>query len=459
VSRYLAPSALLPQGWARDVLIDVDAAGDITAVVPDSPHGGDSHLPGPVVPGMPNVHSHGFQRALAGRAERGGSADGDFWAWRETMYRLVERLDPETIEIVTTWVYMEMLKAGYTSVGEFHYLHHAPDGSRYATNTETSERIIASAQASGIGLTLLPVLYTYGGFGAQPPSPRQRAFTMDADEFCTLWDALDARIGADPHMRLGVAPHSLRAVTSEQLQQVLAHVAARAKDAPVHIHVAEQEAEVEACVAWSGERPVAWLLANAPVSPAWCLVHATHLDDAEAQGAAASGAVAGVCPTTEANLGDGVFAARRWLGANGRLGIGSDSNVTLDPAEELRWLEYVQRLERRERVILYDGANPSVGGRLFRSAVEGGAQALGRRVGRIAPGYRADLVVLDRGDSALHDAEGDDLLDRLVFGGARAPVRDVMVGGHWAVVGGRCTHEPSYRSRYEEAVKRLFAGR
>ena len=456
MSRYLAPLALLPSGWARDVAIEIDASGDIVAVVPDSPHESASHLPAPIVPGMPNVHSHAFQRILAGRTERAGG-DDSFWSWRETMYDVVERIGPEDLETVATAVYFDMLKAGYTSVGEFHYVHHGPRGERYAIRTEMSERIIAAAAASGIGLTLLPAMYAYAGFGARPPSERQLRFTMEADEFLTLWDALRARIGNSKSANLGVAPHSLRAVSPQQLEAVVAHVTRQSPSAPIHVHVAEQQAEVDACVGWSGQRPVAWLLDHAAVNERWCLVHATHIDEAERIAAVASGAVAGLCPTTEANLGDGVFPAQTWLAGAGRIGIGSDSNVTLDPAEELRWLEYGQRLVTQRRAVLFDTATGSVGGRLFRSALEGGAQALGRRIGRIAPGYRVDIVVLDSSDPVFEGAEGDELLDRYIFAGARRPVRDVMCGGRWVVTGGRCADEAAVAERYRSVVSRLFA--
>jgi len=446
----------LPDGWAHDVLIETDTEGNIVAVAANSPHQGVSHLPGTVIPGMPNVHSHAFQRMLAGRAESRSGTDDSFWTWRDTMYHAVERIEPDDLEAIATWVYMEMLRAGYTSVGEFHYLHHAQGGVRYADRTEMSQRIIAAAHTSGIGLTLLPTYYTYGGFGSEPPSEQQQRFTMDASEFCALWDDLLPLVASDPQVALGVAPHSLRAVSPDGLAEVLAHVASRRPDTPVHIHVAEQRGEVDACVAWSGQRPVAWLLDHARVTPAWCLVHATHVDDAERTRAAKTGAAVGLCPTTEANLGDGIFPADAWMRDAGRIGIGSDSQATIDPAEELRWLEYTQRLVTMRRAVLSGEHTPSVGGTLYRAALEGGAQALGRRVGRIAPGFRADLVVLDGDNPALGDVEGDTLLDRYIFGGVRSPVRDVMVGGRFVVAGGRCTGEPTAKVRYQEVVRRLF---
>ncbi|MBV9647929.1 MAG: formimidoylglutamate deiminase [Candidatus Eremiobacteraeota bacterium] len=456
MSAYFAAHALLPGGWARDVLIETNAGGDIERLAEGAKADGAVRLWGPVLPGMPNVHSHAFQRALAGTAESGDPARHDtFWTWRDRMYRLVLTLEPPDIEAVATWVYLEMLKSGYTAVGEFHYLFHTPDGSRYDSPTETADRVIAAAERSGIGLTLLPALYTYSGFGQQAPSSPQRRFAMDVEEFCALWDALDARIGRNPQCTLGVAPHSLRAVSPQSLASVVTHVSRRRPEVPVHIHVAEQQAEVDACVAWCGARPVAWLLEHAPVSERWCLVHATHLDASERTRAALTGAVAGLCPTTEANLGDGIFPAQQWLAGQGRIGIGSDSQVTIDPAEELRWLEYGQRLFLQQRAVLCTAETPSVGGTLYRVALAGGAQALGRSIGRIERGFRADLVVLDGENSAFRDVTGDGLLDRYIFGGVREPVRDVMVGGRWVVANRRANGEHAAKSRYLRAVAHL----
>jgi formimidoylglutamate deiminase len=457
LSRYFASSALLPHGWARDVLIEVDAAGDIASVTPGSARGDASALAGPALPGMPNVHSHAFQRALAGRAERGSPDAGDsFWTWREKMYELTSRVDPDQLEAVAAWLYVEMLKAGYTAVGEFHYLHHDRDGARYARRTEMSDRIRSAATRSGIGLTLLPVLYTYGGFGGRPPSPHQRRFTMDAPEFVALWDDLAAQIGGDRETRLGAAPHSLRAVSPEHLDAVVAHVTSRDPQAPLHIHIAEQVREVEDCIGWSGSRPIEWLYDRVDVDPRWCLVHATHADGAEIARIARSGAVAGICPTTEANLGDGVFPAGTFVHDGGRIGIGSDSHATVDVAEELRWLEYAQRLATHRRAVLCSAEVPSVGQFLYAAAATGGAQALGRPIGALAPGRRADVVVLDREIPALLASADEDLLDRWVFGGATGAIRDVMVGGRWVVRERMHVVEDEIARRYRIAIDALF---
>jgi formimidoylglutamate deiminase len=458
LKRYFAASALLPHGWATDVAIDVDDAGTIVGATAGAQPGDAVRLVGHAVPGMPNVHSHAFQRAFAGRAERMSPDRADsFWTWREQMYGLVERLDADDVEAIATWLYVEMLKAGYTAVGEFHYLHHDREGKRYAAPTELAHRIVAGARASGIGLTLLPVVYEHAGFGGVPAHAGQRRFLTTADEFAAYWDALERSLRDDPQLRLGVAPHSLRAVGSQRLLEILAHVSARDPRAPIHIHVAEQQAEVDDCVAWSGLRPVAWLLRNAPVTESWTLVHATHVDGGELAGIVDSGAVAGLCPTTEANLGDGVFPAEQFLRDGGRFGIGSDSNVTIDVAEELRLLEYGQRLTARRRAVLGDERAPHVGARLYRDALAGGARSLARAIGALAPGTRADIVVLDSGrDAVLEGASGDDLLDRYVFASGARAVRDVIVGGRRLVHDGHHADEARIEQRYRSTVRTLF---
>ena len=298
------------------------------------------------IPGLPNVHSHAFQRAMAGLAEHGpGNAAprDDFWTWRETMYRFVDRLDPADVESVATFAYAEMLETGFTRVGEFHYLHHDPDGRPYADPAEMANRIIAGAAAAGIGLTLLPSFYAHGNFGGLPPSPGQRRFVNDLDLFARIMDQSRRAAARQPGTIVGVAPHSLRAVTPDELREVVL----LAGPGPVHIHVAEQVREVENCLAWSGRRPVEWLLDHESVDSRWCLIHATHTLPSEKQGIASRGAIVGLCPITEANLGDGIFDAKTFTQAGGRFGIGTDSNVLIDAAGELRQLEYTQRLSAR----------------------------------------------------------------------------------------------------------------
>jgi formimidoylglutamate deiminase len=453
-----AELALLPDGWARDVRFEFAADGSLAAAAPGRRADRAARAAGPVLPGMPNLHSHAFQRAMAGLAERAGPGDDSFWTWREVMYGFVRRLTPEQLEAVAAQLYLEMLKAGYTAVGEFHYLHHDPEGRRYADPAEMSRRILAAARRTGIGLTHLPVLYGYGGFGGQPAGDGQRRFINHPDGFLELLEALYGATRDDPQLALGIAPHSLRAVTPETLKAALAGLDALDPAAPVHIHVAEQQKEVHDCIDWSGQRPVEWLLVNMDLGPRWCLVHATHMTEQETGRLARSGTVAGLCPTTEANLGDGVFPAADYLAHGGAFGIGSDSHISISPVEELRWLEYGQRLTAKRRNLLSgDSAAPSVGTRLVRTALAGGARALGRPIGQLAPGCRADLVVLDADCPALAGRPEAVLLDALVFAGNDNPVRDVMVGGRWVVREGHHDEEPAILAGYRAALAALTA--
>jgi formimidoylglutamate deiminase len=463
-----ADRALLPDGWRRNVRIEIAGDGYLSAVLPDAAPAGAPHAGGPVIPGMPNLHSHAFQRAMAGLAERvrvdaeagpeAGREDDSFWTWREVMYGFVRRLGPDEVEAIAAQLYVEMLKAGYTAVGEFHYLHHDPEGRPYADRAEMSRRIIAAAMRSGIGLTHLPVLYAHGGFGSQPAGEGQRRFVNGPEDFLSILEALHQDLRDDPQVHLGIAPHSLRAVTPEELAAVLAGLDRLDPLAPVHVHVAEQQREVRECIEWSGLRPVEWLVRSQDIGPRWCLVHATHVTEEEALALARSGAVVGLCPTTEANLGDGVFPAEAYLAAGGLFGIGSDSHISVSPIEELRWLEYAQRLTQRRRNLLAGGAEaPSVGARLYRGALDGGARALGRPIGRLAPGYRADLLVLDADRPALIGRDDDLLLDALVFAGNENPVADVMVGGRWLVRDGRHFEEEQILAGYRAALAGLAA--
>jgi formimidoylglutamate deiminase len=458
--RLFAERALLPGGWVSDVLFEIDAAGGLAAVRTGVAASDAPRAAGPVLPGMPNLHSHAFQRAMAGLAERAGLAGtpgetDSFWTWRQTMYGFAGRLTPPQVEAIAAQLYVEMTKAGYTAVGEFHYLHHDPEGRPYADPAEMAERIVAAAATAGLGLTLLPVLYAQGGFGGQPTGPGQRRFRHDVESFLALVDVLQRRHGGDPKRRIGIAPHSLRAVTPEQLRDAVAGLARIEARAPIHIHIAEQVKEVEDCLAWSGRRPVEWLLDHGPPDERWCLVHATHMTESETTALARSGAVAGLCPTTEANLGDGLFAAPLFLAEGGRFGIGSDSHISVSPIEELRWLEYGQRLLHRRRTLLRPGSGASVGAALWRAALAGGAQALGRPIGRLEAGARADLVVLDAERPALLGRQDEVLLDSLAFAGNDNPVRDVMIGGRWVVSEGRHRAEEAVRARYRATIAAL----
>jgi formimidoylglutamate deiminase len=404
---------------------------------------------------MPDLHSHAFQRAMAGLAERAGPEGDSFWSWREVMYRFLARLSPDDVEAIAAQLYIELLKHGYTAVAEFHYLHNDPTGGPYENRSELAERIVAAAGATGIGLTLLPVLYQTSQFGGKPPTEGQRRFTMPTDDFMALVEKLLHRHRRDRQVRVGIAPHSLRAVPPEPLRAAIAMLRRHDAEAPIHIHAAEQIKEVEDCIAWSGRRPVEWLLENASPDRRWCLVHCTHMTPEETRALAASGAVVGLCPTTEGNLGDGVFPLPAFLDAGGRFGIGTDSNVATSPVEELRWLEYVQRLVARARNLTEKTVGAATGASLYRRALAGGAAALGRPIGALAPGNRADIVVLDPAHPALLGRVGDALLDSWIFSGNANPVRDVMVGGQWVVRDGAHPHEEQALADYRRAVARL----
>lgn len=479
--RVFASSALLPTGWAERVTVTIAPDGAITAVEAGAPPDADAstgagparaeQVAGVLLPGMPNLHSHAFQRAMAGLGERAAVADGpgapagvaagvmdSFWTWREVMYGFVSRLEPDDVRAIAAQLYLEMVTAGYTSVAEFHYLHHAPDGRPYADRAAMAMAVVEAAREIGIGLTLLPVLYMTGGFGGAPPKPAQRRFLHTSEGFAALLADLHARLGGDPQLCLGMAPHSLRAVPPDALTRALADLDG-ITGAPIHVHVAEQQQEVADCQAFCGQRPVAWLLEHAPVGPRWCLVHATHMTPDETRALAATGAVAGLCPTTEANLGDGLFPLAAYLDAGGRLGIGSDSHVSVSPIAELRWLEYGQRLFTRSRNV---AARPSegersTGARLYRAALAGGAQALARPVGAIAPGRRADFLVVDDQHPLLYGRSGDLLLDSLVFSGDENPIRDVMIGGNWIVRDRVHQAAERVRTRFRHTMDRLLA--
>lgn len=445
-------TALLPDGWAKAVAIGLAADGTIAAVTPDAPRGDAEAYAGAAVPGLADLHSHAFQRAMAGLTERRGTSPDSFWTWRETMYRFLARLSPDDVEAIAGLLYAELLEAGFTAVGEFHYLHNAPDGSRYADPAEMAVRIAAAAAATGIGLTLLPVFYETGNFGGVPATEGQRRFLSDLDGFARLMEGAATAIRDLPGAVLGIAPHSLRAVTPTALD----HLVRSYGDGPVHIHVAEQEKEVADCLAWSGARPMQWLLANQPVGPGWCAIHATHLLPAETRAFAATGAVAGLCPVTESNLGDGIFDAVRYLDAGGRFGVGTDSNVQISAAAELRTLEYSQRLRDRSRNALATRPG-STGRQLVERALAGGAQALGRNGGALAPGMRADIVRLDPGHPSLAAASGDGWLDGWLFSADLAAIGDVWAGGVHLVRQGRHVRRDMLVERYRRVLAGLLA--
>lgn len=442
--------ALIGDGWADNVTITHEA-GTITAVERDSARGDAAYGGSIALPGLPNLHSHTFQRGMAGLAETRGPSGDSFWTWRQVMYGFLGALTPEDVEAIAAYAFLEMLEGGFTAVAEFHYLHHAIGGVPYANLAEHCERIAAAAEATGIGLTLLPVFYAQGGFGGQPAGEGQRRFLNDPDRFAALLEGARKAVARLPDARIGIAPHSLRAVTPESLAAVLP----LAGDAPIHIHVAEQTKEVEDCLAWCGRRPVEWLLDNAPVDGRWCLIHATHLTDAEVAGIAGSGAVAGLCPITEANLGDGIFAGVDFVRHGGVYGVGSDSNIEITAPGELRQLEYSQRLALRGRNLMARHQGESTARRLYDEACRGGARALGRAVGALAPRHRADIVVLDGAHVDLAPMRGDRWLDAYLFVAGKAVLDRVYVGGRQVVSGGRHEARETVEAAYRRTLARL----
>ena len=440
MNQLFAADALLPTGWARNVLIAWDGAGRIAQVTPGATApAGVPTAAGPVIPGMPNLHSHAFQRAFAGLTEYRGQAEDSFWSWRNLMYRFAARITPESLEAIATWLYVEMLEAGYTSVCEFHYVHHDQGGTPYADDATLSLALLRAAQRAGIGITLLPVLYQTSGFGAKPPRADQARFIRSTDNMLSLLERLAPAAQAQGAV-LGLAPHSLRAVPPDSLAAAVQGLTALNAQAPIHIHIAEQTQEVDDCVAWSGQRPVQWLLEHAPVDERWCLVHATHMTPQEYADAARTGAVAGICPTTEANLGDGIFDMPLWLQHGGRWGVGSDSHACVNAAEELLMLEYGQRLLLRQRNVLATAAQPEVATAMTLQAVHGGAQAAGRAIDGLAVGQQADLVALDAQHVALRDLPAPSMLSAHVFGSHRTSAIDsVWVAGQQRIAGGRHT--------------------
>lgn len=448
------PTALLPGGWASDVMVSVDESGNISNVRSEVPAGGATQLKGTVIPGIPNLHSHAHQRAMAGLGERSGSSEDSFWTWREVMYRHLRHIEPHHLHALAAQLYIEMLKAGYTSVAEFQYLHHDLHGNAYENRAEMTLQCLSAASDAGIGFTALPVLYRYGGFGEQEAAQGQRRFLNDADGFLRIVENVSQACAENPNATVGMAPHSIRAISVPLLAEVQDGLDGAGVDL-VHIHSAETLKEVEDCNQWSGQTPVAWLFDNANVNENWCLIHATHMSADETKRLATSGAVAGLCPTTEANLGDGFFNAPEYLSSGGLWGLGSDSHISISPVEELRWLEYGHRLTSNRRTVLAGGANTSTARTLLQGCLKGGAQACGRKIGSIAVSYRADFLVLDEAHPLLYGRQEDSLLDSWVFSGNANAVRDVYVGGKAVIQNGYHAREAECELNFKKTINKL----
>ncbi|HEY3851487.1 MAG TPA: formimidoylglutamate deiminase [Steroidobacteraceae bacterium] len=463
-------TALLPQGWVRNARVSVGEDGAIARIDIPSPGGADDvavvdheraeEIRGIVVPGMSNAHSHAFQRGMAGNTEFRLSARDSFWTWRQAMYALANRITPEDLKVLAGQLFVEMLTAGYTAVAEFHYIHRPLGGGMYGESNALWEAVASAAADTGIAMTFLPTLYQTSDFGAAPLRPEQSRFALTTDEFLK---AVETRLREDGNAefrtrRTGVAFHSLRAVPLPVLTRAARVLRELAAGLPLHIHVAEQVKEIESCLAHTGRRPVELLLDTGLIDRHWCLVHATHSTAAELRRIADAGASVCVSITTEANLGDGFFDAARFLKLGGRMCVGSDSQSTVSPAEELRWMEYQARLRKRRRGVLADPAQTHVGTRLWRDAAREGARAIGQPAGVIEVGARADWVVLDPDHPSMVGGTDEAALDHVIFAGGSAAIRDVMVGGRWVIKDGRHALADSLAGPFRDLMRSLTRG-
>lgn len=445
--------ALTPEGWRDDVTLTLDERGVIVAMEDGPAPPEAKRLAGIVIPGLPNLHSHAFQRGMAGLTEVAGKAEDSFWTWRDWMYRFALALDPDDVEAIAALAYIEMLEAGLTTVGEFHYLHHDRDGRPYANPAELGARCVAAAEATGLAITLLPVFYAHSGFGGLAPGEGQRRFICDLDLFARVAEGGRRAASSYARGRFGIAPHSLRAVTREELKALTATF----PEGPVHIHVSEQLKEVDDCLTAHGCRPIELLTRTVDLDPRWCLIHATHADKGERAAMAEAGAVVGLCPITEANLGDGLFHGHDFVAKGGRFGFGTDSNVAIAGAGELAMLEYAQRfLSLRRNALAPRGA--STGRFLFDTTLAGGAQALGLGVAGIQVGAPADLVVLDAGHIAFAGRDGDALIDSWIFGPSTGAIREVHVSGRRVVEAGRHVAREAIEARARKVLARVIGG-
>jgi len=453
--KIYAKNILLADGWARDKTLTI-VKGVITEISSGYVDNAE-RIKGSIIPGMVNCHSHAFQRAFAGFSEQGSEGQDSFWTWRKVMYKFLAQLTTENVEVIASQLYIEMLKMGYTRVAEFHYLHHEINGSNHSTLSAMAEALFKAAKTSGIGLTMLPVLYQFSGFGAQVPNDGQKRFINSTKQFNKLVSDCFKLSEHYSNTNVGIAPHSLRAVDKDSLMQAVAHVRNLNAKAPIHIHIAEQQKEVDDCLAYFGQRPVQWLLDNMTLDAQWCLIHATHINEQERKGIIATKAIAGICPTTEANLGDGIFPTTDFFAEGGTFAIGSDSHISVNPIEELRWLEYAQRLSQQKRALLAAKNQASVGANLWQKAALGGAQSTNSNSGELAIGKQADLLVLDVQHTRLFANSEQHIMDSFIFASQQNPVRDVMVNGRWVILAGQHSSEEGIAHSFSEILETLSA--
>lgn len=457
--KYYVNKILLANGWAAHKTLTI-VNGTITQITDGKDATIDETL-GTVIPGMINCHSHAFQRAFAGFSEQGSEGQNSFWTWRKVMYQFLAKLTDTDAQIIATQLYIEMLKMGYTRVAEFHYLHHNIDGQVYdKTNHQhglatMAYAIFSAANTAGIGLTMLPVLYQYADFGKQTANKEQKRFINSIDQFNQLVNDCFVLSKQFSNTNMGIAPHSLRAVDKSAIIETSQHVRSLDKNAPIHIHISEQQKEVDDCLNYYGKRPVQWLLENINIDKRWCLIHATHINNEEQKALVQSQAVVGICPTTEANLGDGIFPTAPFLDLKGTIAIGSDSHISVNPIEELRWLEYAQRLSKQQRAILACLQSPSVGQNLWQKAASGGAQSTNSNTGCLAVGKQADLLVLDDQQTRLYANNQQQLLDSLIFASRENTIKDVMVNGQWVVRNGIHPQQESSTELFAKLLVKL----
>jgi formimidoylglutamate deiminase len=451
MKRFIFSKALLPTGWADKVCIEVDEQGLIQKIIPNYQNGKDNPILGYALPGMNNIHSHAFQRAMAGLAEYSTSKSDSFWTWRDIMYRFAAIITAEDLEAIASQIYVEMLKAGYVTVAEFHYLHHSV-GALEQQGEPMSRAIMTAAKNSGIGLCHLPVLYMSSGFGGQPLNDKQKRFEHDIDDFLSLLNTLNAQIKSMPNQHLGMAFHSLRAVPENALLECLSQ---NKITGPIHIHISEQTKEVTDCLSWSGMRPVEWLYHHVNVDEKWCLIHATHINDEEIAMVARSGAVVGLCPTTEANLGDGIFPLKKYMDMGGAIAIGSDSHISISVVEELRLLEYGQRLFYQARNIAVNDEKTHTGENLYHMALKGGSRASSFDNGVLEVGKRADILILDEASPLLLATPDQNIIDRFIFNGNVNPIKHVMVAGEFLIFDYKHSNEVHIKEKFYNTMKRL----